>query len=166
MSIALQTFRLPYWDAAAVPPVGEGSYPACVQREIIEIEVCNGNGSVKTLINNPLYSYRFHPLPKDDFDVNPFSTSGHFDQDVAQTSGTEPRWLQWNSTMRSPTSLDATAKSQDGLVAADLDRSNENLRQRTYQMLSMQHDYHNVSNNRAPGGSGRVADSLESVHDT
>jgi hypothetical protein len=27
MATALQSLRLPYWDAAAVPPVGTGSYP-------------------------------------------------------------------------------------------------------------------------------------------
>lgn len=167
MYIALQTFRLPYWDAAAIPPVGEGSYPACVQHETIEVEVCNGNGSVKTLIHNPLHSYNFHPLPKDDFDIDdPFSTSDQLHQDGKRSVAKESQWQQWSSTVRRPTAYDVTAKSQNDLVAAELDKNSLNQRQRTYQMLAMQHDYYNVSNNRAHGGHDMVADSLESVHDT
>jgi tyrosinase len=155
MSSALQTFRLPYWDAAAMPPNGQGSYPWCVQKKTIEVEIPHGNATAKAAISNPLHLYNFHPLPKNDF------------SDGSNSAQKEPdRWTRWNSTMRCPTTTDATAKSRDELVALHLDSNRDNLRQRTYQMLAMQNDYYNISNNMVRKSRNVVADSLESVHDT
>jgi hypothetical protein len=88
MTAALPALRLPFWDAAAVPPVGTGSYPCkcapflqnlcgfwltaagSVQRKTIEVELPDGTGSVKTTILNPLYAYTFHPLPGKDIFVS------------------------------------------------------------------------------------------------
>jgi tyrosinase len=69
MNAALIPLRLPYWDAAAVPPVNTGSFPWIVQKEMIEIELPDGTGSTKTMIENPLFSYRFHPVPDKDLFV-------------------------------------------------------------------------------------------------
>jgi hypothetical protein len=81
MTAALPSLRIPYWDAAAVPPVGTGSYPCkctvslpcspgvrlnaagTVQRKTIEVELPSGKGSVRRTIPNPLFSYTFHPTP-------------------------------------------------------------------------------------------------------
>ena len=81
MAAALPSLRIPYWDAAAVPPVGTGSYPCkctlsspcftrfelnaagTVQRKTIEVELPNGESSVMRTIPNPLFSYTFQPTP-------------------------------------------------------------------------------------------------------
>jgi hypothetical protein len=81
MTAALPLLRIPYWDAAAVPPIGTGSYPCkctvsllcspgsrlnaagTVQRKTIEVELPNGKGSVRRTIPNPLFSYTFQPTP-------------------------------------------------------------------------------------------------------
>ncbi|KAH6644006.1 common central domain of tyrosinase-domain-containing protein [Boeremia exigua] len=145
MVAALPALRLPFWDAAAVPPIGTGSYPWSVQRSTIEVELPDGTGSIKKTIPNPLYSYSFHPLPaKDLFGKLP--------------------WTHWQTTVRYPTDRYANAHSQDSKIASELDLNLVNLRQRTYQMFAMQRDYHNISNNMVTNGG--VLDSLESVHDT
>ncbi|KAJ8112746.1 hypothetical protein OPT61_g4959 [Boeremia exigua] len=145
MTAVLPALRIPYWDAAAVPPVGTGSYPWSVQRKTIEVELPDGTGSIRTTIPNPLYSYSFHPLPaKDLFGKLP--------------------WTHWQATLRYPTHRYADAESQDSKIASQLDLNLVNLRQRTYQMFAMQKDYHNISNNMVTNGG--VLDSLESVHDT
>jgi tyrosinase len=151
MHKALQKLRLPYWDAAAVPPNREGSFPWCVQRKTINIELPSGNGTVNSTIPNPLYAYKFHPLPIDAFS----------EKKVGST--TPDRWTQWTSTMRCPTTFDASGESRDELIALHLDANRDSLRQRTYQMLALQTDYYNISNNMVRNG---VADSLESIHDT
>ncbi|KAF2030837.1 Di-copper centre-containing protein [Setomelanomma holmii] len=154
MSEALHSFRLPYWDAAAVPPIGEGSYPWCVQRKTIEVELPCGTSTCRGFIANPLYSYVFHPLPVESF------------RSVPEGSKEEDRWVEWNRTIRNPTAHDATAESQDRVVAINLDWNCDNIRQRTYQMLAMQKNYYNISNNAVKNSQGEVVDSLESVHDT
>ena len=81
MAAALPSLRIPYWDAAAVPPVGTGSYPCkcilslecfprfrlsaagTVQRKTIEVELPSGKDSVMRTIPNPLFSYTFQPTP-------------------------------------------------------------------------------------------------------
>jgi tyrosinase len=151
MQTALQMLRLPYWDAAAVPPNREGSYPWCIQRRTIEVEVPSGDMTTNLTIPNPLYTYTFHPLPQDAFHEKTF------------VGAVPERWLQWNSTMRCPTTFDETAESRDELIALHLDANRDNQRQRTYQMLALQTEYYNISNNMVRNG---VADSLESAHDT
>ena len=60
---ALRTFRMPYWDWAAPPPSGESLLPASLQRPTIDVILANGTANIP----NPLFSYRFHPVIKDDF---------------------------------------------------------------------------------------------------
>jgi tyrosinase len=158
MSDALHSFRLPYWDAAAIPPIGEGSYPWCVQRETIEVELPSGDSTCRVMILNPLYSYTFHPLPVEAFRSVPSTGDG--------SVAVFDKWIEWNRTVRFPTTKDAKAESQDRRVAFHLDWNSENIRQRTYSMLAMQKDFYNISNNLVRNSRGEVADSLESVHDT
>ena len=144
---ALSTFRMPYWDAAAVPPKDTSSFPAIVQQETVEIEVPSGDSTTTIHVSNPLYAYHFHPLPVDDFKSVP--------------------WILWNSTKRHPASMAVSAKSQNDLVAESLDSNRVNLMQQTYQMLGMQANYLDVSNSMAEtDAQGAVPNSLESVHDT
>lgn len=165
MGKALETFRIPYWDAAAVPPAGTGSYPWLVQAKTVEVEIPNGNTTTKSMIPNPLYAYTFHPLPVEDF------------RDGQRLGGPDSHgsmrivepWILWNSTKRYPTNQTESAQSQDHLVALRLDKNANQLRERTYQMLAMQKDYQTISNNlagRKDQFHGGVPDSLESLHDT
>ncbi|KAH6864910.1 common central domain of tyrosinase-domain-containing protein [Alternaria rosae] len=85
MCNALVTFRMPYWDAAAIPPKDTSSFPSIVQQDMVEIEVPSGESTMTISVANPLYAYYFHPLPVDDSKSVP--------------------WILWNSTKRYPTSM-------------------------------------------------------------
>jgi tyrosinase len=153
---ALSTFRMPYWDAAAIPPKDTSSYPAIVQERMVEMEIPSGESTTRIVVQNPLYAYNFHPLPVEDFQSD--ETQG--------AAGNKP-WILWNSTKRYPTGRTASAQSQDNLVAQSLDLNRGNLMQRTYQMLGMQERYLEFSNNMMEiRAQGAIPDSLESVHDT
>ncbi|KAH7390588.1 hypothetical protein BKA66DRAFT_580691 [Pyrenochaeta sp. MPI-SDFR-AT-0127] len=165
MENALATFRIPYWDAAAVPPVGTGSYPWIIQAKTIEVENTNGNTTTRSIISNPLYAYTFHPVPIDDFRDD----QGRGEAENLPSGRAIEPWILWNSTKRYPTNQSESAQSQDHLVAYGLDMNANQLRERTYQMLAMQKDYHSISNNlagRKDTVQGGVPDSLESLHDT
>ncbi|KAF2711454.1 Di-copper centre-containing protein [Pleomassaria siparia CBS 279.74] len=135
-NIALTTFRMPYWDWAAVPPSGQGSLPWSLQRPTIDITLPKGTVNVP----NPLFSYTFHPLPKSDFGSNEFSI--------------------WPSTLRDPSSKTSNATSRNDIIALVLDGNRANMQSRVYGILAMQHEYTQISSDLAPG------DSLESLHDT
>jgi tyrosinase len=147
MNIALDTFRMPYWDAAAISPAGTSSYPSILQVKIVEVEMPTGGVTAKIDVPNPLYMYTFHPIPNDDFDSEP--------------------WTLWNSSKRFPTTMDEKAESQNRQVGDFLDKNWKNFQQRTYQMLGLQEKYLDISNNMAEKTSkSAIPDSLESVHDT
>jgi len=64
---AALSWRFPYWDWAAAPSDGKGSFPESMQTPTIKVTMPNGT----TEIPNPLYSYRFHPVSQDDFYFDP-----------------------------------------------------------------------------------------------
>ncbi|KAF2877846.1 hypothetical protein BDV95DRAFT_479733 [Massariosphaeria phaeospora] len=132
---ALTTFRMPYWDWAAAPPAGEGVMPWSVQRPTISVVLPNGTATIP----NPLFSYTFRPISRDDFVDSP--------------------WTTFPSTLRDPSSNEANAASRNDLVALELDRMRSNLQSRVYNVLALQHNYTEISNDRRPG------DSIESIHD-
>ncbi|ORY13227.1 common central domain of tyrosinase-domain-containing protein [Clohesyomyces aquaticus] len=133
---ALGSFRMPYWDWAAVPASGQSALPISLQSPTVEVMLPNGT----TTIPNPLFAYTFHPLSANDMGGGKFST--------------------WPSTIRHPTSDHADSVSQNDLAAAELDSIRPNIQSRVFNMLSMQHEYTNISNDGIPG------DSFESIHDT
>ncbi|KAF2259452.1 Di-copper centre-containing protein, partial [Lojkania enalia] len=135
-SAALATFRMPYWDWAAIPPEGEGVYPWSVQREKVDVVTPNGTETIA----NPLFEYTFHPLVPSDM-------GGH-------------EWSVFPTTLRNPSSKQENASSQNDLVSHQLDSMRPNIQSRVYNVLALQKDYHNVSNDMVSG------DSLESTHDT
>ncbi|KAF2012125.1 Di-copper centre-containing protein [Aaosphaeria arxii CBS 175.79] len=133
---ALTTLRLPYWDWAAVPPDGEGSFPLSAQRRTVTVALPNGTAT----FDNPLLTYRFHPLVREDFASAP--------------------WTTYTQTVRNPSSSSGNAASRNDLVAMDLDDNRRNMQSRVYDMLSLEHDFTSISNYLQPG------DSFESLHDT
>ncbi|KAF1973382.1 Di-copper centre-containing protein [Bimuria novae-zelandiae CBS 107.79] len=133
---ALSSFRLPYWDWAAIPPTGEGTLPASVQKEMIDVVGANGTLTIR----NPLHGYKFHPIP-------------------TWVQG-EQRWNKYPSTVRNPTTKDANAQSNDTKTALDLESNRKSMQARIYDFLAMQHEYLNMSTKLIPG------DSMESIHGT
>ncbi|KAF1963307.1 Di-copper centre-containing protein [Byssothecium circinans] len=133
----LPSLRLPFWDWAAVPPIGEGSMPWSIQRPTIPVTLPSG----PTTIPNPLFSYHFEPIP-------------------TWQSPDSTRWANWNQTMRHPTSLKSDATSQNGVVANTLDRNRLSMQNRVYGLLALKKEYAPMSSKIMPG------DSLESIHGT
>jgi tyrosinase len=56
---AAQNFRIPYWDWAAAPPVGQSVFPSSICG--LPSVDADGPAGVQA-IANPLYSYQFQPL--------------------------------------------------------------------------------------------------------
>ncbi|KAH7118957.1 hypothetical protein B0J11DRAFT_552225 [Dendryphion nanum] len=133
---ALPSLRLPYWDSAAVPPSGQGSLPMCLQSPKIDVKLPNGTNT----IDNPLYSYRFHPLNQNDLPDYPLAN--------------------WTTTLRDPSSRDSNAASRNDLIAREADQTRPNLQSRVYDLLALQKEYMPISNDREAG------DSFESIHNT
>ncbi|PVH75831.1 Di-copper centre-containing protein [Cadophora sp. DSE1049] len=139
---AAANFRIPYWDWAASPAGGRTILPDSVKSPSV---VINGPAGVQT-IANPLYSYRFQPLDPVQLPDRPFN--------------------QFIETVRYPTKQDASATSQNNLIARQLDNSGASFRTRLYILLTMYSDYTTFSNEAwitddNPAG----FDSLESIHD-
>ena len=68
---AAKDFRIPYWDWVAVLPTGTSPFPASLATAKINV-VSPGSNGVARPIDNPLYSFKFHPLNPNpgDFDDN------------------------------------------------------------------------------------------------
>ena len=60
-SSAASDFRIPYWDWAATPPDGQSVFPDAVSAPTVTVNAPNGTAT----IDNPLYSYKFHPNSKE-----------------------------------------------------------------------------------------------------
>lgn len=64
---AATDFRIPYWDWSLYAPAGESHFPGVFWEPKISQYGPNG---VQT-INNPLYSYKFHPLDSQALSISP-----------------------------------------------------------------------------------------------
>ncbi|KAA8573382.1 hypothetical protein MFRU_053g00020 [Monilinia fructicola] len=135
---AANRFRIPYWDWAMAAPQGQSIIPASITTPTIAI---NGPAGVQT-ISNPLYSYHFNPLNATELPNPPFS--------------------RYPQTLRYPTSNNASATSQDDLVARQLDNSASTFRDRLYNLFTNYHDFSVFSNEASRPGN---FDSIESLHD-
>lgn len=74
-SQAAISFRIPYWDWAAVPSDGGPTMPDSVTSQSVNVTVPSGDNVTTTTIQiaNPLYSYVFHPLVPSDFEYSSVS---------------------------------------------------------------------------------------------
>ena len=74
---AAQDFRMPYWDWGLVLPSGQSVLPTSLSSRTIAVVTPQSGGRLTT-IDNPLYSYRFHPInpAPDDFPDNTVCLSG------------------------------------------------------------------------------------------
>lgn len=68
---AARDFRMPYWDWGLVLPRGQSVVPTSLSSRTIAVVTPQSNARLTT-IDNPLYSYRFHPVnpSPDDFPDN------------------------------------------------------------------------------------------------
>ncbi|KAK1776843.1 tyrosinase [Copromyces sp. CBS 386.78] len=137
-------FRIPYWDWASRPPSGQSVLPLSVGGSPY-VDV-NGPSGVQR-IANPLFGYSFKPLNATAFLQDP--------------------WDIWTSTLRSPTTSDYNAQSNNSLVAMNFDQNLDSLGQRLYILFSNYDNYSTFSNNAwIPYINNGSYDSLEALHDT
>ena len=129
--------RLPYWDWAAPPP-GGSVLSDILGMETVTVRTPRGN----QVIENPLYSYLFHP-----------ETRRHLS-------------TPYERTVRSPVSQAEDAASQNNVVAQRLDRSRDSLRQRLYNLITTYDDFRAFGSSAWAQSNNQDADSLEGVHDT
>ncbi|KXL44734.1 hypothetical protein M433DRAFT_166430 [Acidomyces richmondensis BFW] len=138
---AALSWRLPYWDWAAMPPSGESVYPSIMGQQTVNVTMPNGTATIP----NPLFAYNFHPVIASDFVYNPFAS--------------------WNQSMRYPTSWADNAVSQNPLVGQLLENSRMSFQNRLYNLFTHYNNFTEFGNEAwiHPGISN--ADSLESIHD-
>lgn len=66
-------FRIPYWDWATTPPLGESVYLTEFEQPAIQLYGPNGWQTIA----NPLYSYKFRPLDPQVFSQGDVSSETH-----------------------------------------------------------------------------------------
>ncbi|KJZ73017.1 hypothetical protein HIM_07589 [Hirsutella minnesotensis 3608] len=141
---AAADFRVPYWDWSRNAPPGDTHLPGDFWKPVIAQDGPNGVQN----INNPLYSYHFHPLDMDALIWDPLK--------------------QWNETKRGPDlGVSLTAPPSDnGKVNEALLTKLPEIQQRLYVLFSNYHDYNSFSNKAwAVSNNLSTLDSIESVHD-
>ena len=133
---AAANLRIPYWDWAL-----DARMPAVIN--IPEVTVNAPNGSLT--IKNPLYTYRFHPKPKDpDF------------------PGDDPI-AQYPSTVRCP---DAQGRSQPGKANKQLHANADAITTLIYSLLTSQPQYGAFSNTGFSDSRGWRYNSIENMHNS
>ncbi|PIA95850.1 Tyrosinase [Cercospora beticola] len=132
--------RLPYWDWAVASPNGS-VYPDIVQQPRVSVVKSEGT----TTIDNPLYSYKFHPVSYKDMEFDPFAS--------------------WNDTKRYPTAWTSRARSQNNLIGPMLDNQLASFANRVYNLLTFYDNFTQFSNEAWYGREQNI-DSIEALHDT
>ncbi|KAK6428007.1 hypothetical protein LTR95_015856 [Oleoguttula sp. CCFEE 5521] len=142
-AIAALSWRHPYWDWAADPPAGQSVYPSSISNPTVTVNMPNGTNTIP----NPLYSYRFHSVSRDDFYYDP--------------------WSEWTSTLRDPLGGQVeSATSQDNLVGPILDYARVSSRDRLYNLFTFYSNFSEFGTESYTFGADvKNADSLESIHD-
>ncbi|KAK0660209.1 Polyphenol oxidase 1 [Lasiodiplodia hormozganensis] len=138
---AAATFRLPFWDWAVLRSDGETTVPDFFVTPTIDVTLPNGSET----IDNPLYSYKFHPL-----DGRALYDSGN------------PQFSVYPETMRySPTKAEDTQSDQNGFVTA-MDKGRPQLRDALYDLFTNYHNFTILGN--MASYKGKQYQSLETVH--
>ncbi|KAI3343114.1 hypothetical protein F4824DRAFT_485829 [Ustulina deusta] len=142
---AAKRFRIPYWDWAAAPPLGESVLPLSIGGSSTA-NVSGPNGIQS--ISNPLFSFTFNPFNGSIFSDAPYN--------------------KWNETKRAPyPTTDPNAISNNSFVAASLDHHLPSYQQRLYNLFANYPNYTHFSNEGWIGQSNNgTYDSIESLHDS
>lgn len=135
---AALTFRQPYWDWAAPSTDGSPVLPAPMSGSAyIVLHLPNGSRT----INNPLYQYQFAIADLSAFPDSPFNV--------------------WQQTMRYPSGQTSTATSQNSLVSAQIQQSQNTYAQRFMNLLQAYPRFANFSNSawtpNSPGYDSRMS---------
>jgi tyrosinase len=140
---AALSWRQPYWDWAAAPPVNQSVFPSSLTRQNVTVTMPNGTAT----ISNPLYAFQFHPVTQQDFTYDP--------------------WSEWQTTLRAPPGPTSDAVSHDELLGPILDNSRISFRDRLYNLFTSYSNFSEFGTEAYTFGSTpiRNADSLESIHD-
>ncbi|KAL0254953.1 hypothetical protein SLS55_009477 [Diplodia seriata] len=138
---AANSFRLPYWDWAVLPPDGEKSVPEFLSSPTINVTRPNGTETIE----NPLYSYKYHPL----------------NGDALYDSGT-PQFSVYPQTMRYPPTQGADSQSQDDQFVSTMDKNRPQLRDALYDLFTNYHNF-TIFGNMASYKAGQFQ-SVEAVH--
>ncbi|SMQ51746.1 unnamed protein product [Zymoseptoria tritici ST99CH_3D7] len=138
---AALSWRMPYWDWAVEPEDGLSVYPDIITSPTVEVTYPNGTRT----IDNPLYSYKFHPVSARDMFFDPFAS--------------------WNETKRFPTAWTNNAASQDNLIGPILDNSRVSFMNRLYNLFTYYDNFTQFGTEVWQTDDIANADSIESLHD-
>ncbi|KAJ9648776.1 hypothetical protein H2199_000689 [Coniosporium tulheliwenetii] len=141
---AARTFRMPYWDWAAAPPEGQNSFPSSLTIRDVQVTLPNGTA----VIPNPLYAYRFHPVPSD------------FSPYIPQIP-----WIMNNMTLRQP-QPPRSRQPADGndIVVQRMNFDRLMLRDRLYNVLTTYDNFTDAGTEAWKADNALKWDSLEAVH--
>lgn len=146
---AAKDFRMPYWDWAAVLPAGTKVFPTSLSSKTLNL-VTPTSGGKPTPVDNPLYSFKFHP-------VNP--TPGDFPEAPLDSWDQTVRWPRNNTT------VSQNEKISQAIELLNQD-SSSNLREKVFGLLASYTRYGPFSNKQWNQGNPGQYGSLEDVHDT
>ncbi|CRG91699.1 hypothetical protein PISL3812_08750 [Talaromyces islandicus] len=132
---AAKTLRIPYWDWAVNP-----NLPESTTYQKITVNTPTGQQS----FDNPLYSYKFHPLP------------------VGTDIPSNDPLAKYTETVRSPDP--STGQSRIDNVNSGMSSNSAWLKSSTYQLLSSEKNYTVFSNNVLQDR-GANYNNLEAIHD-
>jgi tyrosinase len=137
---AAQNLRMPYWDWAA-PQNGGNTVPDVLVQPQVTVNTPSGQQT----IDNPVYSYKFHPVDSR-MVYSPFTT--------------------WDRTYRHPLSQDAVTQNNDQDLIATMNGQQTSLASRLFNLFANYQNYGQVSNEAWYQDQSGNYDSIESVHDT
>ncbi|KAK8205900.1 hypothetical protein HDK77DRAFT_379302 [Phyllosticta capitalensis] len=118
-------WRAPFWDWAVLPPEGQTNVPDFLITPTINVTTPNGT----QVIDNPLFQYRFHPLIPEDL-----------------KDDSEPQFQQYQTTLRYPTSLTASAQNTENRVKTSMNSLRVQLRDALYDLFVNYDNFTLVSN--------------------
>ncbi|KAE9962907.1 hypothetical protein BLS_009904 [Venturia inaequalis] len=138
---AARNLRLPYLDWARPVTTGQHAIPDSISSPGIVVNIPQQSN---VTIQNPMYSYRFHPTD----------------------SRLGSPYVNYATTVRYPTTQDSSAQSQGNQMISAVDAQQDGLRQRVYNILSNQNNY-STAGCEGPSCQGGTAgfDSFEAIHD-
>lgn len=140
MQGAAALLRLPYWDWAEIPANGGPDFPAAITNPQVTVNGPKG----KQTINNPLFRHDF--TDPSQLVYSPF--------------------INWQVTLRYPTSTAANAKSQNNNAISAFNNIRQSLQDQVYQLFTNCADYLHFSNDDAGSSSSQCSNSLEGIHNT
>jgi tyrosinase len=138
---AAQNLRIPYWDWAMPAPNGGNTVPDVLVQPQISVNTPSGQQT----INNPVYSYKFHPVDNR-LVYSPFTS--------------------WTETYRHPVSQDTPTQNDDQDLISTMNGQQASLASRLFNLFANYDNFAQVSNEAWYQGQSGNYDSIESLHDT